>query len=109
MPSPIIIAISGSTGTLGQLLAKHLFEMKANDNGKPIVVRALVREGSLEKDAAKYLKDNGAEIVVGDMTDEAALAKLVDGAYTLVSRPKAAPILSLTRRPRPWRRAKRQE
>ena len=91
MSPPIIIAISGSTGTLGQLLAKHLFEMKANDNGKPIVVRALVREGSLEKDEAKYLKDNGAEIVVGDMTDEMALAKLVDGAHTLVSTAQGGP------------------
>jgi uncharacterized protein YbjT (DUF2867 family) len=71
-----IIAVTGSTGQQGSAVARHLLR-----NGW--AVRALTRDPN--KDAAKALADQGAEIVLADNEDRASLDAAFAGVYGVFS------------------------
>jgi len=68
-----IIAIVGATGAQGGGLARAILEDKSGEFG----VRAITRSA----DKAKALAAAGAEVVVADIGDAAAMKKAFDGAY----------------------------
>src|SRR5512140_2016780 len=70
-----IIAVVGATGAQGSGLVKASL---ADPNGG-FRVRAITRDVNSEK--AKELKKLGAEVVAGDVDDEASLKKAFTGAY----------------------------
>jgi NAD(P)H dehydrogenase (quinone) len=65
-----VIVIGGASGATGRVATKHLL-----DQGFP--VRALVRK---EDERSAKLKEQGAEIVVGDLTDLPSLRRAFEGA-----------------------------
>ena len=67
------VAITGATGFIGQYIAKEF--MRPGDS-----VRALVRPTS----DAGFLKAGGAELVLGDFGDDAAMQSLISGADALI-------------------------
>src|SRR5215207_1315985 len=71
-----IIAVTGSTGQQGNAVARHLLR-----NGW--AVRTLTRDAN--KDSAKALADQGAEIVFADNEDRASLDAAFAGAYGVFS------------------------
>jgi uncharacterized protein YbjT (DUF2867 family) len=71
-----IIAVTGSTGQQGNAAARHLL-------GNGWTVRALTRD--LNKDVAKALADQGAEIVFADNEDRTSLDAAFAGAYGVFS------------------------
>ncbi|GAA1070680.1 NmrA family NAD(P)-binding protein [Tsukamurella spumae] len=83
MASTKTVALVGATGHLGGLIAAELL-------ADPTVhLRILVRADSRAKAAG--LEERGAEVVVGDLTDEAALHALVQGATTVISAVQGGP------------------
>ena len=70
-----IIAIVGATGAQGGSLAKAILA----DKNSEFSVRALTR--NTQSDKAKELTQLGAEVIEGDIDDEASLKKLLQGAY----------------------------
>ncbi len=69
------ILITGATGFIGSHLATRL----VNDGRR---VRCLVRASSADI-ATSYLRDLGAELVVGDLTDRGSLVDTTDGIRTV--------------------------
>jgi uncharacterized protein YbjT (DUF2867 family) len=74
-----MILVVGATGTLGGMITRQLLE-----KGKR--VRILVREGS----DYQVLVDAGAEPVVGDLRDRAALGRAVEGVQTVITTANSA-------------------
>ena len=70
-----IIAVVGATGAQGGGLAKGIL----SDKNSELCVRALTRNA--QSDKAKELTQMGAEVIEGDIDDEASLKKLLQGAY----------------------------
>jgi uncharacterized protein YbjT (DUF2867 family) len=70
-----IIAVVGATGQQGGGLARAILD----DPAGRFAVRAITRRP--DSDAAKALADRGAEVVTGDLDDEASLTKALQGAY----------------------------
>ena len=70
------ILVTGATGQQGGAVARHLLQ-----NG--FRVRALTRDP--EKPAAGALRDDGAEIVQGDLDDRASVRRALDGVYGVFS------------------------
>ena len=70
------ILVTGATGQQGGAVARHLL----NQGWK---VRALVRDPN--KDAAQAIQEQGAELVPGDLNDDASLDAAVAGAYGVFS------------------------
>ena len=68
-----ITVIIGSTGAQGSSVLKHL---KLSD--KPYAIRAVTRDAT--KDSAKALKEDGVEVVQGDVSKPEDLKRLFDGA-----------------------------
>jgi len=66
-------AVTGATGFVGRALARRLLDEGAG-------VRVLARRG----EAAADLADRGASVVVGDLSDAAALGDLCDGANVVL-------------------------
>lgn len=66
------ILVTGATGKQGGATARHLLE-------RGFRVRALTRNA--ESDAAKQLKQKGAELAVGDFDDAASLERALDGVW----------------------------
>jgi len=69
-----IVLITGATGHQGGATARELA-------GKGFTLRCMTRKP--ESEAAKALAKIGAEIVKGDLNDEASLAAAIDGAWGL--------------------------
>jgi uncharacterized protein YbjT (DUF2867 family) len=70
-----IIAVIGATGAQGGGLARAILAA----HGGPFAVRAITR--NVDSDKAKQLADAGAEVVAGDLDDEASLERAFDGAF----------------------------
>lgn len=70
-----IIAIVGATGAQGGSLAHAIL----SDKNSEFAVRALTRDPDSPK--AKELAEMGAEMIKGDIDDDDALKRLLDGAY----------------------------
>jgi uncharacterized protein YbjT (DUF2867 family) len=75
MPEKKIIAVLGATGAQGGGLVRAI----QNDPSGGFVARAITRDVNSEK--AKALKALGAEVVAGDVDDEASLARAFAGAH----------------------------
>jgi len=71
-----IILVTGATGQQGGAVSRHLLK----DGWK---VRAMTRD--ISKPAAIKLKDLGAELFKGDMSDKVALDKAMSGIYGVFS------------------------
>lgn len=71
-PSGKLIVVGGATGTQGGAVARHLLQ-----NGWQ--VRALTRDPN--KDAAKALAGQGAEIFQNDLGDRAGVERALEGVY----------------------------
>jgi uncharacterized protein YbjT (DUF2867 family) len=70
-----VIAVMGATGSQGGGLVRAI----QSDPAGGFVARAITRD--VNSDKAKALKDLGAEVVAGDIDDEASLKKAFAGAY----------------------------
>jgi uncharacterized protein YbjT (DUF2867 family) len=70
-----IIAVIGATGAQGGGLARAI----PAAHGGPFAVRAITR--NVDSDKAKQLADAGAEVVAGDLDDEASIERAFDGAH----------------------------
>jgi len=70
-----IIAVVGATGAQGGGLVRAI----AADPGSGFVARAITRD--VDSDKARALAKLGAEVVAGDVDDEASLSKAFEGAY----------------------------
>ena len=70
-----IIAVIGATGAQGGGLVRAIL----NDPSGGFAVRAVTRD--VNSDKAKALKALGAEVVAGDVDDEASLVRAFTGAY----------------------------
>jgi len=70
-----IIAVVGATGAQGGGLVRAI----AADPGSGFVARAITRD--VDSDKAKALAKLGAEVVAGDVDDEASLRKAFEGAH----------------------------
>jgi uncharacterized protein YbjT (DUF2867 family) len=70
-----IITVFGATGAQGGGLARSILE----DRDGPFAVRAVTRDAG--SPAARALAAAGAEVVVADLDDAAAVARALDGAY----------------------------
>jgi uncharacterized protein YbjT (DUF2867 family) len=70
-----IIAVIGATGAQGGGLARAILAA----HGGPFAVRAITRD--VHSDKAKQLADAGAEVVAGDLDDEASIERAFDGAH----------------------------
>jgi len=75
MSSKKIIAITGATGAQGGGLARAIL----NDPNSQFSVRAITRD--VNSDKTKELAQLGAEVVAGDVDDQASLEKAFEGAY----------------------------
>src|SRR4051812_44158433 len=75
MPEKKIIAVVGATGAQGGGLVRAIM----NDPSGGFTARAITRDINSEK--AKALKALGAEVVNGDVDDEASLKRAFTGAY----------------------------
>lgn len=67
-----IVLITGATGNQGGAVARHL-------TGKGFRIRAMTRK--VDSDAARSLAETGAEIVKGDLDDEASIEAALSGAW----------------------------
>ncbi len=76
MPNPTVL-ITGATGHQGGATLRHL----ARHGG--FTLRALTRKP--DSDAARALAALGAEVVAGDLDDEASLTRALDGAWGVYS------------------------
>lgn len=70
-----LIAVTGATGAQGGGLARAIL----NDPSSEFRVRAITRD--VNSDKAKELARLGAEVVAGDVDDEASLVKAFEGAH----------------------------
>ena len=70
-----IIAVVGATGSQGGGLARAILD----DPDSPFRVRALTRKP--DSDAARALRERGAEVVRADLDDPDSLERAFDGAY----------------------------
>ena len=68
------VFVTGATGNIGSLVVDGLLEKGVN-------VRALVHN----EEKAQDLRDRGVDVIVGDFTDESALARGVEGADRVFS------------------------
>jgi uncharacterized protein YbjT (DUF2867 family) len=75
MADPKIIAVVGATGAQGGGLVRAI----AKDTSGVYKARAITRDPSSEK--AQALAKLGAEVVAGDVDDEASLRRAFDGAH----------------------------
>lgn len=75
MPEKKIIAVVGATGAQGGGLVRAIL----NDPSGGFTARAITRD--INSDKAKALKALGAEVVAGDVDDEASLTRAFTGAY----------------------------
>jgi len=75
MPQKKIIAVVGATGAQGGGLVRAIM----NDPSGGFTARAITRD--INSDKAKELKALGAEVVAGDIDDEASLQRAFTGAY----------------------------
>ena len=75
MPEKKIIAVVGATGAQGGGLVRAILA----DTSGEFSVRAITRD--VNSDKAKALKAAGAEVVAGDVDDEASLTNAFKGAY----------------------------
>ena len=75
MPNEKVIAIVGATGAQGGGLARAILD----DPGGGFRVRALTRNP--ESDAARALKQQGADVVQADLDDAESLKRAFDGAH----------------------------
>ncbi len=75
MANKKIIAVVGATGAQGGGVVRAILA----DKGGEFAVRAITRD--VNSDKAKALKAAGAEVVEGDVDDEASLTKAFQGAY----------------------------
>ncbi len=75
MPEKKIIAVLGATGAQGGGLVRAIL----NDPLGGFTVRAVTRD--VNSDKAKALKALGAEVVAGDVDDEASLVRAFTGAH----------------------------
>src|SRR5690242_10914039 len=75
MPEKKIIAVVGATGAQGGGLVRAIM----NDPSGGFTARAITRD--INSDKAKALKALGAEVVAGDVDDEASLQRAFTGAY----------------------------
>lgn len=71
-----LILVTGATGHQGGAVARHLLK-------RGYRVRALTRDTG--KPAARQLRENGAEVVAGNLDDADSLAKAVEGCYGVFS------------------------
>jgi uncharacterized protein YbjT (DUF2867 family) len=71
-----LVAVTGATGQQGGAAARHLLR-------RGFRVRALTRNPG--GDAARALREQGAEIVEGDLDDRASLDRALDGVYGVFS------------------------
>src|SRR5260370_5921150 len=71
-----VILITGATGQQGGAALRHLRE-------KGFPIRALARHP--ERPQARALVGHGTEVVRGDLTDPASLARAMDGVYGVYS------------------------
>jgi uncharacterized protein YbjT (DUF2867 family) len=72
-----IILVTGATGQQGGAVARHLLKQPG------FAVRALTRDSA--KPAARSLAQMGAEIVRGDLDDQASLRRALEGAWGVFS------------------------
>jgi len=75
MPEKKIIAVLGATGAQGGGLVRAIL----NDPSGGFTARAVTRD--VNSDKAKALKALGAEVVAGDVDDEASLVRAFTGAH----------------------------
>lgn len=75
-PQGRTILVTGATGRQGTAVARHLLEQGWH-------VRALTRDPS--QAAAKSLAELGADIAIGDLSDEDSLKRAAKGAYGVYS------------------------
>jgi uncharacterized protein YbjT (DUF2867 family) len=75
MPDRKIIAVAGATGAQGGGLVRAIL----NDPRGGFAVRAITRD--VNSDKARALAKLGAEVVAGDVDDEASLRRAYEGAY----------------------------
>lgn len=75
MPEKKIIAVVGATGAQGGGLVRAILD----DPAGQFAVRAITRRP--DSDAAQALAARGAEVVAGDLDDEASLTRALQGAY----------------------------
>lgn len=75
MSSKKIITVFGATGAQGGGLVRAIL----NDANGGFVARAVTRD--INSDKAKALASLGAEVVAGDVDDQASVDKALDGAY----------------------------
>ncbi|HMG66520.1 MAG TPA: NmrA/HSCARG family protein [Chitinophagaceae bacterium] len=75
MSSKKIIVVFGATGSQGGGLARAILQNPDSE----FSVRAITRDANSEK--AKELAEAGAEVIVGNIDDEASLEKALKGAY----------------------------
>lgn len=75
MPDTKIIAVVGATGAQGGGLVRAIM----NDKASGFIARAVTRDVSSDK--AKALAKLGAQVVAGDVDDQASLQRAFAGAY----------------------------
>jgi uncharacterized protein YbjT (DUF2867 family) len=75
MPEKKIIAVTGATGAQGGGLVRAIL----NDSSGGFAVRAITRDPNSDK--ARALAKLGAEVVAGDIDDEASLKRAFTGAH----------------------------
>jgi uncharacterized protein YbjT (DUF2867 family) len=75
MSAKKIITVFGATGAQGGGLVRAI----ATDPGSEFIARAVTRDPNADK--AKELAALGAEVVYGDLEDEASVYKALEGAY----------------------------
>jgi uncharacterized protein YbjT (DUF2867 family) len=79
MSSKRIIAVTGATGAQGGGLVRAILE----DPTGGFAARAITRDPNSDK--AKALAKLGAEVVAGDVDDEASLKRAFEGAHGAAS------------------------
>lgn len=77
------VGLVGATGNFGYLIAQELLRKEG------VKLRALVREKSSER--AQKLAAAGAELLVGDLNDAAALLRFADGVFSVISAIQGGP------------------
>ena len=72
------VLVTGSTGSLGFQITTALL-----DHGEKVVL--LVRKESLENEKVQQLKQKGAEVAIGDLTNEEEITKALEGVDAIVA------------------------
>ena len=89
---PQTVLLAGATGMLGGQIARHLLDQP------DARVRLLVRspEDAKKQAALSPLRDRGAEIVTGDLSDPASLERATRGVDVIVSAVQGGPDVIIT-------------